>query len=336
MLKLLEEAKYLEPDFEQVPKTNPPTFLLRNRDELLRILDRVGQVPSLKKATEKAHTEAIPLHFLSHGQRDITHTLSVVKIEAAQLAKAIAAILPPEDPLSLAIRIPKPESLDDFEKIVRDVRFIFELTATNFYRGTVDPPRLQSFDVGSEWLVLAGFPEFVVRFIFGILFASASYRQKSAEAQAAEVMVQKMEAEVREAQARARKAEAEADVAEVEATRGVLQNLQKLREDVENGRLDQVTMDFIEAFGHQRTDGDQAGNTNNHLRQAIKKWAQLEQRDALVLPAANAPPEIAALCPSPDLEPRQLEERRVHLLTAAKAEAEPAPEEEVEAEGDET
>lgn len=334
MLSLLEEARYIGPDFEVVQGGNPPTYQLKNRSGILKRLQLIGRVPPLQKAAEQATDLITPLHFLPDRRQQIIGGLGVVKNESAQLAAAIAAILPPEDPLSLAVRIPEPESLDDFEKIVRDVRFIFEVTATNFYRGTVDPPRLQSFDVGSQWLVLGGYPEFVMSFIFGLLMAAASYRKKAAEAEVTETMVRKVEAEVREIGARARKAEAEADVAEIKAAHDLLRQFQKLREDLENGHLDQVTADFIAAFEHQRTDGDQAGNTNNHLRKAIEKWARLEKRGALVLPAANAPPDIAALCPTPDLDPAQLEEKRIHLLTAAKAKAE--PEEEPETEADET
>lgn len=334
MLSLLEEARYIGPDFEVVQGGNPPTYQLKNRSGILKRLQLIGRVPPLQKAAEQATDLITPLHFLPDRRQQIIGGLGVVKNESAQLAAAIAAILPSEDPLSLSVRIPEPESLEDFEQIVRAVRLVFERTATNFYRGTIDPPILRGFDVGSQWLVIGGIATGIINFTFAILQAGASYRQKVAEAEQAEILVRKVEAEAREAEARARKTEAEAR--EAEANADFVEIYRKRQKAQLEGHLELVQGQLTDAFDEQRTDGDQANATNTLIRNAIVTWADLLKRGAVVHPALNAPPDIAALCPTPDLDSDQLEERRVHLLTAAKAEAEPAPEEEVEAEGDET
>lgn len=339
MLRLLEEAKYLEPDFEQVHGTSPPTFRLTNRDKLIQCLEWIEKVPPLYESAVSAQADVVPLHFLN--QNPVTKSLRAVRYEAENLAKSIAAILPAEDPLSLAVQIPEAGSLEDLEKLVKRVRLVFERPVAHFYAGTVQPPKLQGFDVGSQWLVLAEMAQPVLNFILSIVNAGASFRLKQAQiekawaeveeahskARVSKIKERQAEAEVRKAEAEARKAEAEVRKAELDGDM-MAENLRALKEGRIREGLDELASGVTEAFAPQRKDGSSAHETDAIVRTGIQTWAELIEEGAALRTALNAPRDVAALCPPADLDPAKLEQQRIKLLSAARKDpvAEPAEE----------
>lgn len=166
----------------QMPDKTAASRVL-NAAQIRLAVEAISQIGALQETG--ASVLAHPVLLMRPGQlfpnnevAQFSQLLAIFAASANQLRVVVDAMLPPEDPTSVLIRIPQPKDLGDLEHIIKSLRLGFERPTAMILKAGL---RFSSFDVGSSWLEIATDGSNILGFILALYAACSTYAKQRRE-----------------------------------------------------------------------------------------------------------------------------------------------------------
>jgi hypothetical protein len=173
-----------------------PAMRVRSKGAFIKALEEIGRIKGFAKTAATGLSYPVLKYpgdeiLVSNEDWNALHAVaSELQSRGTILLHALDTTLPAQDPLSVAIRIPHPNTLDDLTETVKHVQDVLQGTIHRIFNETF---KVKGFDVGSEWLELAVASQVVLAFIGGLLTMSYRYLSRGVQLRIQEEEAQKLE-----------------------------------------------------------------------------------------------------------------------------------------------